>query len=79
MLFRSSLHMLLLPGGIIGLITLHLYLVVRLGVTSPPWSKEAAGGEPDAEEEPRLRPGLTRPVPRPAGASTMQAEPGGQE
>src|SRR5213595_966568 len=40
-----SLHMLLLPGGIIGLIGLHLYLVVRLGVTSPPWSKEAAGME----------------------------------
>src|SRR5438477_4817265 len=31
-----SLHMLLLPGAIIGLIGLHLYLVVRLGVTSPP-------------------------------------------
>jgi menaquinol-cytochrome c reductase cytochrome b subunit len=40
-----SIHMLLLPAAIIGLITLHLYLVVRLGVTSPPWSKEAAGME----------------------------------
>jgi menaquinol-cytochrome c reductase cytochrome b subunit len=38
-----SLHMLLIPGGIIALIGLHLYLVVRLGVTSPPWSKTAAG------------------------------------
>jgi menaquinol-cytochrome c reductase cytochrome b subunit len=38
-----SLHMLLLPGAIIALIGLHLFLVVRLGVTSPPWSKEAAG------------------------------------
>jgi menaquinol-cytochrome c reductase cytochrome b subunit len=38
-----SIHMLLIPGAIIGLIGLHLYLVVRLGVTSPPWSKEAAG------------------------------------
>ena len=38
-----SLHMLVLPGAIIGLILLHLYLVVRLGVSSPPWSKEAAG------------------------------------
>jgi hypothetical protein len=28
------------------LIGLHLYLVVRLGVTSPPWSKEAAGSGP---------------------------------
>jgi quinol-cytochrome oxidoreductase complex cytochrome b subunit len=38
-----SMHMLLIPGGIIGLILLHLYLVIRLGVTSPPWSKTAAG------------------------------------
>jgi quinol-cytochrome oxidoreductase complex cytochrome b subunit len=46
-----SMHMLLIPGAIIGLIALHLYLVVRLGVTSPPWSKTAAGRprqEPDA-------------------------------
>jgi menaquinol-cytochrome c reductase cytochrome b subunit len=40
-----SIHMLLLPGAIIGLIGLHLYLVVRLGVSSPPWSREAAGAE----------------------------------
>src|SRR5262245_20830311 len=40
-----SMHMLLIPGGIIGLIVLHLYLVVRLGVTSPPWSSTAAGRE----------------------------------
>ena len=57
-----SLHMLLLPGAIIGLITLHLYLVVRLGVASPPWSKEAAGRD-RVEEPPQLQPGLTRPVP----------------
>jgi quinol-cytochrome oxidoreductase complex cytochrome b subunit len=74
-----SLHMLVIPGAIIALITLHLYLVIRLGVTSPPWSKEAAGMEPEAEEPERLRPGLTRPVPRPAGASALQAEPGGRE
>jgi menaquinol-cytochrome c reductase cytochrome b subunit len=40
-----SLHMLLLPGGLIGLIGLHLYLVVRLGVSSPPWSPDAAGAD----------------------------------
>jgi menaquinol-cytochrome c reductase cytochrome b subunit len=40
-----SIHMLLLPGAIIGLILLHLYLVVRLGVSSPPWSREAAGAD----------------------------------
>ena len=74
-----SLHMLVLPGAIIALITLHLYLVIRLGVTSPPWSKEAAGEEPAEEEPVSLRPGLTRPVPRGAGASPMQAEPGGRD
>ena len=41
-----SLHMLVIPGAIMALIGLHLYLVIRLGVTSPPWSKEAAGMEP---------------------------------
>jgi menaquinol-cytochrome c reductase cytochrome b subunit len=41
-----SIHMLILPGTIAALIGLHLYLVIRLGVTSPPWSKEAAGTGP---------------------------------
>jgi hypothetical protein len=43
--------MLLLPGAIIALIVLHLHLVIRLGVTSPPWSKEAAGTGPLVEGE----------------------------
>ena len=38
-----SLHMLLIPGALFALIGLHIYLVVRLGVTSPPWSQSAAG------------------------------------
>jgi menaquinol-cytochrome c reductase cytochrome b subunit len=38
-----SLHMLAIPGGIMGLIGLHMYLVVRLGVSSPPWSAVRAG------------------------------------
>ena len=54
--------MLLIPGGIIALIGLHLYLVVRLGVTSPPWSKTAAGRP---RPEPR-RPRTGRSHPRPA-------------
>ena len=29
--------MLLLPGAIIALIGAHLYLVVKLGTTAPPW------------------------------------------
>ena len=37
------MHMLVVPGAIFALIGLHLYLVVRLGVTSPPWSNEGAG------------------------------------
>ena len=57
-----SLHMLLIPGGLIALIGLHLYLVTRLGVVSPPWSKEAAGRERD-EVETRKR-GLVEPRPR---------------
>ncbi|MGI9658415.1 MAG: cytochrome b [Gaiellaceae bacterium] len=57
-----SLHMLLIPGGLITLITLHMYLVTRLGVTSPPWSKEAAGRE-RVEVETRKR-GLVEPRPR---------------
>ena len=44
-----SIHMLLLPGAIAGLIGLHLYLVVRLGVSSPPWSKESAGSGPTGD------------------------------
>jgi menaquinol-cytochrome c reductase cytochrome b subunit len=58
-----SLHMLLLPGAILGLIGLHLYLVVRLGVSSPPWSPEAAGRE-RAEPPPVPGSGLVNPSPR---------------
>src|ERR671930_2072285 len=68
-----SLHMLLIPGALIGLIGLHLYLVVRLGVTSPPWSQEAAGRD---REEVAREPGrgLVRPRPRPAGARGRPTE-----
>jgi menaquinol-cytochrome c reductase cytochrome b subunit len=61
-----SLHMLLIPGGLIALITLHLYLVIRLGVTSPPWSKDGAGVE--REEVVVGRRGLVEPRPRGDGA-----------
>jgi quinol-cytochrome oxidoreductase complex cytochrome b subunit len=59
-----SIHMLLLPGAIMGLIGLHLYLVVRLGVTSPPWSKEAAGTGPLEPSAAAGRAGLVTPGPR---------------
>jgi quinol-cytochrome oxidoreductase complex cytochrome b subunit len=57
-----ALHMLLIPGALFALIGLHLYLVVRLGVSSPPWSPEEAGrerGEPPAPTG--AREGLVRP------------------
>lgn len=53
-----ALHMLLLPAAIMALIGLHLHLVVRLGVTSPPWSKTEAGRPRDETEG--AREGLIR-------------------
>jgi quinol-cytochrome oxidoreductase complex cytochrome b subunit len=58
-----SLHMLVLPGALAGLIGLHLWLVVRVGVTSPPWSPEAAG-KPQPGPPPPPRAGLVAPGPR---------------
>ncbi len=34
-----AIHMLLLPGALIALISAHLYLVAKLGTTAPPWIK----------------------------------------
>jgi quinol-cytochrome oxidoreductase complex cytochrome b subunit len=56
-----AMHMLLLPGAIFALIGLHIYLVTRLGVTSPPWSKEAAGRDRPPKVPTGGRPGLVRP------------------
>jgi menaquinol-cytochrome c reductase cytochrome b subunit len=53
-----ALHMLAIPGALFALIGLHLYLVIRLGVSPNPWSKGAAG---DEREEVPVREGLTRP------------------
>jgi menaquinol-cytochrome c reductase cytochrome b subunit len=55
-----ALHMLLLPGAIIGLIFVHIYLVTRLGVVSPPWSREAAGRERGTVAPAGTRAGLVR-------------------
>jgi menaquinol-cytochrome c reductase cytochrome b subunit len=52
-----ALHMLAIPGALFALIGLHLYLVVRLGVSPNPWSKRPAGAP---REEVPLRRGLTR-------------------
>jgi quinol-cytochrome oxidoreductase complex cytochrome b subunit len=59
-----SLHMLALPGALFALIGLHLYLVVRLGVSSPPWSKEAAGTGSLKPAQPTGRAGLVQPQAR---------------
>ncbi len=59
-----ALHMLLIPGALIGLITLHLYLVVRLGVTPPPWSDVAGGYEDESKNGKPAREGLVQPAPR---------------
>ena len=56
--------MLIIPGGLMALIGLHLYLVIRLGVTSPPWSPVRAGRPRDGEPVPsgfgEYRQGLIR-------------------
>ncbi len=52
------------PGLIFALIGLHLYLVIRLGVSSPPWSHEAAGSDYDDEPATNGRSGLTQPAAR---------------
>jgi menaquinol-cytochrome c reductase cytochrome b subunit len=62
-----SLHMLVIPGGLFALIGLHLYLVVRLGITAPPWTK-AAGGYQEVGDGRALRKGLVDPKPRGNGA-----------
>jgi menaquinol-cytochrome c reductase cytochrome b subunit len=58
-----AMHMLLIPGAIFALIGLHLYLVIRLGVSSPPWSPIEAGRERPgaAPASTNGREGLVRP------------------
>ncbi len=56
-----AMHMLLIPGALIALIGVHIYLVTRLGVSSPPWSSERAGRERPAAAAPSgARVGLVR-------------------
>src|SRR3954470_8145308 len=52
-----ALHMLLIPGALFAMIGLHLYLVVRLGVSPTPWTKRGAGDERAARQP---RSGLTQ-------------------
>jgi menaquinol-cytochrome c reductase cytochrome b subunit len=73
-----SLHMLVIPGGLIGLIVLHLYLVIRLGITPPPWSKNAGGYEP-TDDKGAGRRGLVEPRPRGNGGANAEAAPPTQQ
>jgi quinol-cytochrome oxidoreductase complex cytochrome b subunit len=71
-----SMHMLLIPGALIALITLHIYLVIRLGVTSPPWSEHPAGEE--RVEVVTAKRGLVEPRPRgngPAADEVVRRQP----
>ena len=43
-----ALHMLLIPGALIGLIGIHMYLVTRLGVTPAPWKTDDPANDPEA-------------------------------
>jgi menaquinol-cytochrome c reductase cytochrome b subunit len=58
-----ALHMLLIPGTLFALIGLHLYLVIRLGVSTNPWTRGGAG-DGRVEPAPTGRRGLTRPSAR---------------
>jgi quinol-cytochrome oxidoreductase complex cytochrome b subunit len=58
-----ALHMLAIPGALFALIGLHLYLVIRLGVSPNPWTKDGVGGERAAASS-TARSGLTRPSAR---------------
>ena len=49
-----SIHMLLIPGGIATFIAIHLFLVSKLGIAEPPWSKRRLAFE-RAEEDERRR------------------------
>jgi hypothetical protein len=60
--------MLIIPGGLITLITLHVYLVIRLGVTEPPWTRGAGGYDFVEDGAGPARKGLVEPRPRGNGS-----------
>ena len=45
-----SIHMLIIPGGIATFIGLHLYFIIRLGISEPPWAKRAMRAQKDEED-----------------------------
>lgn len=76
-----AIHMLVIPGGIATFIGLHLFLVSKLGISEPPWSKramrarraeEAAARAAARERAPQGR----REVPIAPAPATVTAEAG---
>lgn len=45
-----SIHMLVIPGGMATFIGLHLYLITKLGIAEPPWSKRRMRAAREEEE-----------------------------
>jgi quinol-cytochrome oxidoreductase complex cytochrome b subunit len=79
-----SLHMLVIPGAIATFMAIHLYLIARLGITEPPYSKRLMKASRDEEEErrrgarertPRGRRPVAPPVPE-RRRETVTAERG---
>ena len=66
-----SIHMLVIPGGIATFIGIHLYLVARLGISEPPWSKRSYRAR-RREEEARRAAARER---QPYGRRQVTAEP----
>ena len=70
-----AIHMLLVPGAIIALIGAHLYLVVKLGTTAPPWVKaEQAEGRRAGRPARRRRRGQRRRRPRNGAPGRMKPQ-----
>jgi menaquinol-cytochrome c reductase cytochrome b subunit len=46
-----AIHMLLVPGAIIAMIGAHLYLVVKMGTTAPPWLRAETKNKAAAAEK----------------------------
>ena len=80
-----AIHMLLIPGGMATFMGIHLFLVSKLGIAEPPWSKRRMRVERDKEDakrqaaRDRLLQGRT-PVPLRAPSTPQpQTEPVGTD
>lgn len=70
-----SIHMLLIPAGIATFIGLHLYFIVRLGISEPPWAKRRLRIERD-EEDARRQAARERAAVIPGSTSFPATVPG---